>query len=120
MATHTKDHERNFIDMYFNEVNNAIDNDNQNSSFTCKPHGIIEYLFIFNRVYNVGFFFSVDEQMLSNVVDFMTPALTTNSTVIMKLFQIFCKYPEVQRRVQQEIDDVVGQGCLPRLDHRPE
>lgn len=38
----------------------------------------------------------------------------------MQLMQVFCEYPEVQQRVQDEIDNVVGQGCLPRLDHRVE
>lgn len=60
----------------------------------------------------------VDEHMMNNALDFVAPPLTANSLTIMQLFQIFCEKPEVQRRIQQEIDDVVGHGSLPRLDHR--
>ncbi|KAJ0123487.1 cytochrome p450 1a2 [Diaporthe amygdali] len=44
-----------------------------------------------------------------------------NSTwgTVLSAMLFLTKYPDVQQRVKQEIDDVVGAGCLPTFDDRP-
>lgn len=63
------------------------------------------------------FFFS-DDQLILSLIDFAFPALTALSTTVTFLIQQICHEPEVQRKIQDEIDHVVGQGRLPTLDDR--
>lgn len=56
--------------------------------------------------------------MLLNVTDFMAPPLVANSMQTTQILQVLCARPDVQKKIQDEIDHVVGQGCLPRLDDR--
>ena len=60
----------------------------------------------------------LDEQLVFMTIDFFFPALTAVAVVVTQLFQVLCTNPEVQKKIHEEIDNVVGQGCLPRLDDR--
>lgn len=51
-------------------------------------------------------------------VDFSFPSLSAVPTTIAFLFQQMLLEPEVQRKVQKEIDQVVGHGRAPTLDDR--
>lgn len=51
-------------------------------------------------------------------LDFLTPSLVANSVAVTQVLQVLCKFPEVQKRIQDEIDNVVGQGTMPCLDDR--
>lgn len=64
------------------------------------------------------FSFAADEQLIVMTLDFLTPSLVANSVIATQVLQAMCKFPDVQKKVQDEIDNVVGQGCLPRLDDR--
>lgn len=59
-----------------------------------------------------------DSQMVLTCVDFALPTLTTIPSTITFLFQQIFQEPEVQRKIQAEIDHVVGQGRSPSLDDR--
>lgn len=51
-------------------------------------------------------------------LDFLTPSLVANSVAVTQVLQALCTFPDVQKKVQDEIDHVVGQGRLPALDDR--
>lgn len=59
-----------------------------------------------------------DEQLIVMTLDFLTPSLVANSVAVTQVLQALCAFPNVQKKVQDEIDHVVGQGCLPALDDR--
>lgn len=56
--------------------------------------------------------------MVMTCVDFALPTLTTIPATVTFLFQQIFQEPEVQRKMQAEIDMVVGQGRAPTLDDR--
>jgi cytochrome P450 len=51
-------------------------------------------------------------------VDFLLPASISVSTTLTFAMVFLLNYPEVQRKMQQELDDVVGRDRLPTLDDR--
>lgn len=53
-----------------------------------------------------------------SIVDFIMPAVSGISTQLSFLFQWFLLKPEILKRIQAEIDEVVGSGRLPTLDDR--
>lgn len=55
-----------------------------------------------------------------SLIDFSFPALSALSATTTFLVQQMCLEPEVQRKIQDEIDQVVGQGRTPTLDDRIE
>ena len=59
-----------------------------------------------------------DEQLVSAGVDFMFPASTTMSTTLNFALVYLLNYPEVQTKMQQELDNIVGRDRLPTLDDR--
>lgn len=52
------------------------------------------------------------------VLDFFFPALTAVATQATHLFHVLCMHPEIQQKIHNEIDEIVGQGTLPTLDDR--
>ncbi|XP_017769406.1 PREDICTED: probable cytochrome P450 304a1 [Nicrophorus vespilloides] len=93
MATYDADHHRDFIDDYIFEINK------------------LESQGIYNTSFNV-------EQMTFIVMDFMFPAPIAMGHTTNFLFGYLVNYPEVQRKIQEEVDLVVGRGRLPCLDDR--
>lgn len=59
-----------------------------------------------------------DEQLLLICVDFAFPSLSALSVTISFLIQQIYIEPEIQTKIQNEIDMVVGGGRLPTLDDR--
>ena len=57
-------------------------------------------------------------QFIMGLTDFAFPAITTMGTQISFLVQYLLLYPDVQKRIQQELDNVVGSGRLPTLEDR--
>lgn len=51
-------------------------------------------------------------------LDFLTPSLVANSVIVTQVLQVLCQFQDVQKKVQDEIDHVIGQGTLPTLDDR--
>lgn len=66
--------------------------------------------------YNCNVF--TDEQLILTCIDFSFPALSALSTTVTFLIQQICLEPEIQEKIQKEIDNVVGHGRLPTLDDR--
>jgi len=50
--------------------------------------------------------------------EFLFPGATTVSTTLNFALTFLLKYPEVQNKMQQELDKVVGRDLLPTLDDR--
>lgn len=59
-----------------------------------------------------------DSQMVLTCVDIILPTVTTIPSTVTFLFQLIFQQPEVQRKIQAEIDRVVGSGRAPTLDDR--
>lgn len=55
---------------------------------------------------------------MMTTVDFAFPAFSALSTTITFMVQLVCHKPEIQTKLQEEIDRVVGEGRLPTLDDR--
>lgn len=59
------------------------------------------------------------EQLVSICVDlFMAGSDTTTNSLTFAMF-FMMKYQDVQRKVQEELDDIVGRNKWPTLDDRP-
>jgi cytochrome P450 len=59
-----------------------------------------------------------DEQLAVAATDLLFPAATTVSTTLNFALVFLLKYPDVQTKMQQELDKVVGRDRLPTLDDR--
>lgn len=60
----------------------------------------------------------LDDQLVLSLLDFSFPALSALPTTLTFLIQQICHEPEIQRKIQDEIDHVVGEGRAPNLDDR--
>lgn len=59
-----------------------------------------------------------DSQLVATCIDFILPSLNAISVTLQFLLQRFQLQPEILKKCQNEIDQVVGQGRLPSLDDR--
>jgi len=59
-----------------------------------------------------------DEQLVVTGSDLLFPVATTVSTTLNFALTFLLMYPEVQTKMQQELDKVVGRDRLPTLDDR--
>lgn len=129
IKTFDESHERHFIDMYINKVREAERNGDETSTYSCKMSQmhlhIICILHFLRTIYFIFYILLIyfhisfsDDQLTLACIDFAFPALTALSTTVTFLFQQICHEPEVQRKIQEEIDNVVGQGRFPTLDDR--
>ncbi|EDW14395.1 probable cytochrome P450 304a1 [Drosophila mojavensis] len=82
--------ERDFLDLYITEMKKDLP----------KESG-------FNR-----------EQFIMALIDFSFPAFTAVGSQLSLIVQYLMLYPEVTKRIQREIDEVVGCGRLPDLEDR--
>jgi len=91
-ATYSDDYARDFIDVYLKEMKKRE-----------KPEEISSFS---------------DEQLVVTGTDLLFPAATTVSATLNFAMVFLLNYPEVQRKMQQEMDNVVGRDRLPTLDDR--
>ncbi|XP_002124426.2 cytochrome P450 2D15-like [Ciona intestinalis] len=56
-----------------------------------------------------------DQQLVSMVRDLFLAGTDTTSATTCWIILFLCKYPDVQRRMQKEIDDVIGENGIPKL-----
>ncbi|XP_059471933.1 methyl farnesoate epoxidase-like [Neocloeon triangulifer] len=87
--THMQGNHHDLIDAYLDEINSEKDTD-------------------FN-----------DLQLLALSMDLFMAGSETTSNTIGFIFLYFLINPEMQKRVQAEIDSVIGRGRLPKLSDRP-
>jgi len=59
-----------------------------------------------------------DEQLAVTCTDFLFPAASTVSSTLNFAMVFLLNYPEVQSKMQQEMDKIVGRDRLPTLDER--
>jgi len=59
-----------------------------------------------------------DEQLVVTGTDFLFPGATAVSTTLNFALAFLLKYPEVQSKMQQELDKVLGRDRLPTLGDR--
>lgn len=52
------------------------------------------------------------------VVDYMFPSAIAVGHTMSFYFALLANHPEVQKRIQDEIDNVVGRSRMPTLDDR--
>ena len=103
---------RDFMDLYIQEMDKQ--NDDVTSTFT-------SYLFlIYNRyqIINLSFYFLLDKQLVALVQDFfLAGSDTTTNSIGFAVLQLI-HHPEIQAKLQAELDNVCGDS-MPSLAHRP-
>jgi hypothetical protein len=90
IETYQEGHIRSFMDTYIKEMN-EVDG---------KRRGYLK------------------EQFLMIVTDFLFPSLSAIESQVAFMLRHLMNRPDLMKRVQDEIDEVVGQGRLPSLDDR--
>lgn len=118
IQTYDASHERHFIDMYINQMQQRDLKTEEKTYFTCNKFTSFAGKSICKLIlcwFQCQF---SDEQLVLTCVDFSLPSLSAVPTTLAFLFQQMCLEPEVQRKVQKEIDKVVGQGRAPTLSDR--
>ncbi|XP_055850308.1 probable cytochrome P450 304a1 [Episyrphus balteatus] len=93
MKTYEKGVERNFVDVYFEQMHKKQMEGNLQASF-------------------------LYDQLVISLIDFSIPAFTGISAQLSLIFQWILLRPDVLKKVQMEIDEYVGCGRLPCLDDR--
>ena len=58
------------------------------------------------------------DQLHYTIRDLLLAGTETSTTTLLWAFAFVASRPEVQKRLQQEIDSVVGTGCAPSYDDR--
>lgn len=92
IATYQEDHVRNFMDVYIKEIKES------------EAGGE-----------NTGFLY---DQLVMMCTDFLFPSLSAMEAQVGFLFRFLLYNPNVMKKIQEEIDNVVGSGRLPELDDR--
>ncbi|XP_043945460.1 cytochrome P450 2K6-like [Protopterus annectens] len=59
-----------------------------------------------------------DENLLVSTWNLFGAGTETSSTTLLWAFLLMMKYPEIQKKVQEEIDEVVGSERLPKLEDK--
>lgn len=111
IRTFDESHQRHFIDMYIAKMRNSEE------TFSCNE--ILNLLGHFYSKFNFLILY-LDDQLILTCIDFAFPALSALSTTVTFLIQKICHDPDIQYKIQSEIDQVVGEGRAPTLDDRNE
>uniref|UniRef100_A0A6A7G8W0 Cytochrome P450 epoxidase-like protein n=1 Tax=Hirondellea gigas TaxID=1518452 RepID=A0A6A7G8W0_9CRUS len=88
-ATYNPNEMRDFIDLYIQEMRK----DEKDASFT-------------------------EKQMIALIGDLFIAGTETSSSVISFVILFMCKYPHLQDKLHENLDEVVGRESVPTMDHR--
>ena len=66
------------------------------------------------------FFQHTEQDLIKTIFDLFTAGYDTTSNMLRWVILHMANLPEVQRRVQQELDEVVDRATLPSHVHRPQ
>ena len=91
-ATYQEGHVRNFLDLYIKEIK-AAEGKGGKSDFTY-------------------------DQLVMICTDFLLPSLAASEAQLGYLFGTLIHHPNVVKKIQEEIENVVGSGRFPELDDR--
>ena len=61
----------------------------------------------------------LEDYMVNTIEDMFAAGYKTISTTLRWAIAFLANFPEIQSKIQQELDDVVGGDRLPSLDDRP-
>lgn len=114
----SEDNPRDFIDVYLQEMTKSQLNSSDNSSF----HGILyNWCCGINRIiihYGLTDLCYVENQLIGIIIDlFIAGAETTSGSIGFAILYMLHN-PEIQRRIQMELDQICGDS-LPQLSQRP-
>ncbi|XP_045133380.1 cytochrome P450 2L1-like isoform X2 [Portunus trituberculatus] len=83
------------------------------------PRDVIdEYLIAMDNKSDIAEYFS-ELDLVSVTFDLFNAGFDTTSNMLRWIILYMIKYPEVQRRVQEQIDEVVPRDALPSYHHKP-
>lgn len=83
------------------------------------PKDVIdEYLVAMDEKSDIATYFN-ELDLMCVTFDLFNAGFDTTSTMLRWFILYMAKYPEVQRRVQQQIDEVVPRDTLPSYEHKP-
>lgn len=92
LETYAEEHMRDFIDVYISKIKEH------------EAEGVVEGFHV--------------EQLIFMVLDYMFPAGVAMGHSVNFVFGYLVNYPEIQQKMQQQIDEVVGQSRMPNLNDR--
>lgn len=109
--------------MYISKVKSREANPEEKTYFACKGTFLWNDFFKKRGKNKLVTFGSIvisisDDQLIFTCIDFGFPSLSAVSTTLSFLIQQILTNPEVLQKIQNEIDQVVGQGRPPNLDDR--
>ncbi|XP_037775115.1 methyl farnesoate epoxidase-like [Penaeus monodon] len=84
---------RDFIDIYLNEINNELNNSKMCSTFS-------------------------EKQLIAVCTDVFSAGAETGSATVAFAVMLMCLFPEVMKKVQEEIDSVIGRNRFPSMADR--
>lgn len=109
---YTEDFARDFLDVYINEIKKQQPDSTFNSIFN--------FIIVFvSRPIELSLFLWSGEQLISTIVDLFAAGAESTSNSIGFVLLYLIHYPDVQKKMQLELDDVCGSG-LPSLAHKNE
>lgn len=103
---------RSFLDLYFKEIKEA-EATGEETGFMCRKKLLKNNLKFILQKFNV-----LVDQMCLVCVDFLFPSITAMEFQLSFLFKHLLYRPDIVKKIQSEIDEVVGRGRLPELNDR--
>lgn len=84
------------------------------------PRDVVdEYLLAMDENSDIAAYFN-EKDLVKIIFDLFTAGFDTVSNTLRWFILYMAKYPEVQRRIQQQIDAVVPRDTLPSYEHKPQ
>lgn len=82
---------------------------------------LLLHLRVYTNIYKFViyiWYFLLDNQLLITAIDYMFPAVTAVTGMMVYLIHHLLHRPDVEEKMVKEMENVVGKGRLPTLDDR--